>query len=98
MSEPIARRKVVVTNAAGLHLRPADMFVKTARGFAAQVFVIKDSERVDGKSILSMLALAAVESTELEIEATGPDAEDAIAALCELFARNFHDDEAPASD
>jgi phosphocarrier protein HPr len=95
MSELIARRTVVVTNPQGLHARPADLFVKLARRFAANVEVIKDSERVDGKSILAMLTLAAVENTELVIEASGADAEEAVAALAELFARNFAEGDPP---
>jgi phosphotransferase system HPr (HPr) family protein len=85
---------VVVTNPQGLHARPADLFVKLARRYAARIEVIKDSERVDGKSILAMLTLAAVESTELVIEATGEDAEQAVAALADLFARNFAEGDA----
>jgi len=94
MSELIARRTVVVTNPQGLHARPADLFVKLARRYTANVEVIKDSERVDGKSILAMLTLAAVENTELVIEATGADAEQAVAALAELFSRGFAEGDA----
>jgi phosphocarrier protein HPr len=94
MSELIARRNVVVTNPQGLHVRPADLFVKLARRYDARIEVIKDSERVDGKSILAMLTLAAVENTELVIEATGEDAEQAVAALADLFARNFAEPDA----
>ncbi|MGE0608060.1 MAG: HPr family phosphocarrier protein [Pirellulales bacterium] len=93
----MVRRKVVVTNEQGLHARPADMFVKTARRFASVVMVCKNHERVDGKSILSMLTLAAVEGTELWIEATGPDAEATVEALSELFAKNFSEDAPPSS-
>lgn len=95
MSERVARRKVVVTNPAGLHLRPVDAFVKTARQFSAKIVVSKDTERVDGKSVMALLALAAVESTELEIEATGTDAEAAVIALWELVHRNFGEEAAP---
>ncbi len=98
MSDPIARRKVTVTNTQGLHARPADMFVKTARRFVSQVIVVKNEERVDGKSILAMLTLGAAEGTELLIEASGPDAEATIVALSELFARNFSENTAPRPD
>jgi phosphotransferase system HPr (HPr) family protein len=82
---------VVVRNPQGLHARPADALVKTALRFVSRIELVKDSERVDGKSILSILTLAAEEGTKLSIEATGDDAEEAVEALAGLFARNFAD-------
>jgi phosphocarrier protein HPr len=89
MSEQTMQRTVVVTNPQGLHARPADMFVKTASRFASRVEIVKDSERVDGKSILAILTLAAAEGTTLVLEATGQDAAQALDALVELVAHNF---------
>ena len=94
MSDQQRTRTVVVTNRLGLHLRPADAFVKTALRFGSKIEVIKDeSERVDGKSVLSLLTLAAVEGTKLSIEASGDDADEALDALADLFARNFDEDD-----
>ncbi len=95
MSELKAQRTVVVTNPQGLHARPADMFVKTASRFESKIELVKDSERVDGKSILAILTLAASEGTKLSIEATGHDAEQALAALADLVAQNFAEDVTP---
>ena len=89
MAGGTASRIVVVTNPQGLHARPADLFVKLASQYESTVEVIKDGERVDGKSILAILTLAAVQGTQLEIEATGPDAEAALNALAELIGRDF---------
>ena len=89
MADCSVNRTVVVTNPQGLHARPADVFVKLASRYQAKIDVIKDGERVDGKSILAILTLAAVEGTQLAIEATGPDAEAALDALTELVLRNF---------
>jgi phosphocarrier protein HPr len=89
MTESRVVRAVVVTNPQGLHARPADMFAKLANQFECRVELVKESERVDGKSILSLLTLAAVSGTSLMIETIGPDAESAAAALAELFERNF---------
>jgi phosphocarrier protein HPr len=89
MSDGTLNRTVVVTNPQGLHARPADMFVKLASKFQAKIEVVKDGERVDGKSILAILTLAAVEGTYLHIEATGPDAASALEALAELVVRDF---------
>ena len=80
---------MVVTNPQGLHARPADVFVKPASQYQSTIEVIKDGERVDGKSILAILTLAAVQGTQLQIEATGPDAEDALIALRSWSLRNF---------
>ncbi len=91
MSETIARQKVVVTNPQGLHLRPAYKFVELAGKFDATIEIIKDAERVDGKSILDIATLAIENGTEVEIEATGQDAEDAISALVELVEKDFRD-------
>ncbi len=96
MNEKLTR-SVVVTNPQGLHARPADQFVKTALRFQSKIEVVKDSERVDGKSILSMLTLAAMEGTKLSLEATGADAQQALDALAELFLRNFADEQEEAS-
>lgn len=93
MSETTAQRTVTVTNPQGLHARPADLFVKLAKRFESKIELVKDSERVDGKSILAILTLAAVAGTTLSIEATGRDAQQALDALSELIAQNFADEE-----
>ena len=85
----LATAKVVIGNQLGLHARPAMSFVDTANGFTADVRVKKGSQSVDGKSIMQMMMLAATQGTQLRIEAEGDDAEDAIAALCELVESNF---------
>lgn len=89
MTQETRTLTVTVTNPQGLHARPASAFVQTSLRFSSKIEVIKDSERVDGTSILSLLTLGALEGTKLSIEATGSDAEQALEALAELFARNF---------
>jgi phosphocarrier protein HPr len=93
MADETLTRRVVVSNPQGLHARPAEVFVKTASQFQAKIEVVKDSQRVDGKSILNILTLAAVEGTDLDLEATGPDAQSALDALAELFKHNFAENE-----
>jgi phosphotransferase system HPr (HPr) family protein len=93
MSETRLARTVVVTNPQGLHARPADLFVKLATRFAARVEIVKDRERVDGKSILAILTLAAAEGTKLSIEAEGPDAAEALEALAALVEHDFAENE-----
>jgi phosphocarrier protein HPr len=89
MADGTVTRTVVITNPQGWHARPADVFVKLASQFESKIDVVKDGERVDGKSILAILTLAAVEGTQLKIEVTGPDAEAALDALTQLILRNF---------
>ncbi len=93
MSEPTLSQQVMVTNEVGLHLRPAGMFVKCAGQFDSKIEVIKSDERAGGESVLDLVALGAGQGTELLIEATGHDAQAALAALTELFERGFAEDE-----
>ena len=81
----IARRQVAVNNVLGLHLRVADKFVRLANAFQSEVNVHYEGLVADGKSILSLLGLAAECGTMLALEAQGCDAEDAVAALANLI-------------
>lgn len=83
---------VKIRNRLGLHARPAMSFVDVANGFDSDIQVRKGSQVVDGKSIMQMMMLAAAEGTELQIEAAGTDAADAIAALRDLIDRKFDED------
>lgn len=89
MASPYATRVVTIVNPQGLHLRPADMFVKTAQRFQAAVEVVKGNERFDGRSVLSLMTSAAVQGTQLTLQATGPDAQAAVDALADVVARGF---------
>jgi len=80
------RRQVQIVNPSGLHLRAAAEFVRHSRDFEADVHVALNGRTVDGKSILDLITLAAECGARLEIEASGPDAEQAVAALCDLVA------------
>ncbi len=85
-------REFVVSNKLGIHARPAAMFVKVANQFAAEVFVEKDGERVNGKSIMGLMMLAAGPNSSVTVEAIGDDAESALEELAKLFARNFDEE------
>ncbi|MEM0913438.1 MAG: HPr family phosphocarrier protein [Planctomycetota bacterium] len=82
---PTASAQVVIQNPLGLHARPAMAFVDAANGYASQVRVVKDGQKVDGKSIMQLMMLAAVQGTALTVEAEGDDAEAAISALSEML-------------
>jgi phosphocarrier protein HPr len=82
---------VTVLNRLGLHMRPADLLVRTAMRFQSQIEIEKDGQAVDCKSILGILSLVAAQGTQLNLRATGADAAEAVQALSELFAQSFHE-------
>lgn len=83
------RRTVVVPNTQGLHARPADMLARTATGFQADVWFVKDGDRFDAKSILSIMTMGASQGTRIDIVARGDDAIEAVSAVAECFERGF---------
>lgn len=89
MSVPSLQQTVVVRNPQGLHLRPADMLVKRASLFQANVQLGREGQMADCKSILSILTLGAAQGTELFLTADGNDAAAAIQAIAELFENGF---------
>src|SRR6188474_3693745 len=85
-------KELVVTNKLGIHARPAAMFVKTANRFECDIFVEKDGERVNGKSIMGLMMLAAGPGSKLLICAEGEDAARAVVELEALLKRKFDED------
>ena len=79
----------LVSNKLGIHARPAAMFVKTANRFSCDIFVEKDGEKVNGKSIMGLMMLAAGKGSKVKFIATGDDAAQMLAELEQLFARKF---------
>ncbi|HEX3357801.1 MAG TPA: HPr family phosphocarrier protein [Tepidisphaeraceae bacterium] len=89
---PTASRDIIVSNSMGLHARPAMQFVDLANQFASEIRVIKPGDEpvtADGKSVMQMIVLEAIEGTTLKIEADGSDAQDAVNKLAELFESKF---------
>lgn len=85
-------KTVVVTNRLGIHARPATVFVQAAAKFQADIFLSKgDVSRVNGKSIMGVMMLAAEQGAEVLVEAEGTNAEQAVDALAELLANDFED-------
>ena len=87
-----ASAEVVIRNKLGMHARPAMAFVDTASGFAAKITLEKQGQKVDGKSIMQLMMLAATEGTALHINADGDDADQAVQALKELVERKFDEE------
>ncbi len=84
-------KTVTVVNPEGIHMRPADMLVRLASQFSSDVEVMKDGQTADAKSIMSILMLAADVGSQLEIGASGGDAEAAIEAMAQLIESGFAD-------
>ncbi len=84
-------RAFTIQNELGLHARPAGRFVSIASRFAAEIWVGKGDEWVSGRSVLSILSLAAGPGTELRIRAEGVDAEAAVEALGAVLAAPLED-------
>ena len=89
----VARRQVGVNNELGLHLRAANEFVRLASSFQSDVNVCCNGVLANGKSILSLLSLAAECGTILALEAESCDAEDAVAALANLISVQSYESE-----
>jgi phosphocarrier protein HPr len=85
-------RDFLVCNKLGMHARPAAMFVKTANRFACEIFVEKDGEKVNGKSIMGLMMLAAGPGSTLKVYAQGQDASQALTELETLINRKFDEE------
>lgn len=86
-------REVAIRNRLGLHARAAAKFVQTASRFQSEVKIRKNGEEIDGKSILGLLLLAASQGTQITIAVCGEDEVDAFAAVEDLIARSFDEDQ-----
>ena len=82
-------KELVVQNKMGIHARPAAMIVRITNKFKADVFVEKDEEQVNGKSIMGLMMLAAGKGSKVKFLATGDDAPQMLTELEQLFTRKF---------
>jgi len=82
-------KELVVQNKMGIHARPAAMIVRITNKFKSEVFVEKDEEQVNGKSIMGLMMLAAGKGSKVKFIVTGEDAAAMIAELDALFGRKF---------
>ncbi len=85
--------QITIINKLGLHARAASKFVTTASAFGCDIKAGRDGNLVDGKSIMSIMMLAASKGTELEIQCDGGDEEKAMNALTRLINNRFDEDE-----
>ena len=93
-SEPDSKisKELTIVNRLGMHARPSAMFVKAASKFRADVWVEKDGERVNGKSIMGLMMLAAGQGSKLLVVCEGADAAKALAEIEAIIAQKFNED------
>ena len=89
----MVKTTVEIINVAGLHARAASKLVALTSSYGAKIDVGKANKMVDGKSILSLMMLAAVKGTTLSISADGPDEEHALTAIVALINNRFGEDQ-----
>lgn len=82
-------KEVTILNATGLHARPASMFVQTAGKFKSDVSVIKDGNTINAKSIMGIMAAGISQGTVVDIQANGPDEQEAVDVLVQLINDKF---------
>ena len=85
-------KEISIVNRLGLHARPAAMFVRIASRYRSEIWVSKEGEEVNGKSIMGLMMLAAGQGSKLSIRCEGPDAEKAIEDLEQLIIAKFNED------
>ena len=82
-------KKIKIVNKLGLHARPASLLVQTAMKYSSTVTIIKDEYKVDAKSIMGILMLAASCGTELTVQTEGPDEQQALDNIEKIFNEGF---------
>ena len=85
-------KEITILNRLGLHARPAAMFVRVATRYRAEIWVDKEGEQVNGKSIMGLMMLAAGQGSKLHIRAEGSDAAEAVRDLEALIKTRFNED------
>jgi phosphocarrier protein len=86
---PELTEEMTINNRLGMHLRPAQQIVQTVLKFQCEVHIRKDGQRVNAKSIMGLLTLAAAKGTRITVECDGDDAENALAAVRALIESGF---------
>jgi len=85
-------RMVTIKNRAGIHARPAALLVQTASKFKSKIYIEKETDRINGKSIMGIITLGAGYNTILKLIVEGDDESDAVDALVRLFDSKFEED------
>lgn len=89
----MVRGKATIVNKLGLHARAAAKLVNLAAAFESEVALCYQDTRIDGKSIMGIMMLAAAKGSEIDIEITGNDADEALQSIMNLISNKFGEDE-----
>ena len=81
-----------VLNKFGLHARAAVTIVNEASRFESEIFFVKGDDRINAKSVLGLMILEATQGTSIDIEVDGPDENEALSAILDLFDARFHEE------
>lgn len=87
----MVEQDVTVKNRAGIHARPAGMIVTLANKFTSQIFIEKDNDKINAKSIMGLITLGVLCNTTIKISATGADEAAAVEALVKLIDNRFEE-------
>ncbi len=87
-----AEKEITIVNRLGLHARPSAMFVRVASRFRCEIWVAKEGEEINGKSIMGLMMLAAGQGSKLTVRAEGPDAAEAIREIEALVESRFNEE------
>ena len=85
----MTQRTATIVNKLGMHARPSAMLVTEASRYQSEVWLTKDGNRVNGKSIMGVMMLAAEKGSEILVEVNGPDEEAAMAAIIKVIESGF---------
>lgn len=88
---PEATGEVVVVNSLGMHARPAAKLVQATTSFQSDIYITFKGNRINAKSIMGLLTLGAARGSRMTVSCSGPDAEQAFAAVAEIFASGFNE-------
>ncbi len=91
-SSTVLSKELEVRNKSGIHARPAALLVKTACRYTCEIMIEHNGLKVSAKSIMGLLTIEGHHGALLRVEASGPDAEEALEAIAELFTQKFHED------
>ncbi|MDR2741933.1 MAG: HPr family phosphocarrier protein [Treponema sp.] len=83
---------VTIQNRAGIHARPAALLVQITKDFQCKIYLEKEGDRINGKSIMGIITLGASYGTEIKIIAEGPDEQAAVDAIVRLFDSKFEEE------
>ena len=88
----MTEKKITVINRAGIHARPSAILVQTTKNFNSNIYLEKNNDRINAKSIMGIITLGAAFGTELTIIAEGDDEEAAVEAVVKLFESKFEEE------